>query len=536
MKFKKLTTVMLASLLAVSSLSACGNTVGEAGSSASATTEKESTSIAVESSATATSEEEGITFPLEEKLTFTGFAGMNGEYTVSDNFAWKKALERANIEIELTNVLSADLTEKRNLVLASGDYPDVFYKSGLGTDANKYGMQGVFIPLEDLMREYAPNFCALMDETDGWSWITAADGHVYSFPLQNEKVPKVVLWVNKKWLDNLGLKEPTSYEELYEVLKAFKEQDANGNGDPNDEIPFACSSGNLPTLMLYQDYLFDWSTFLGIIDGELIYTRTHESYKEFLAYATKLYEEGLVNQDCFTVDKARLRSMGQTGDVFGLLQDSASFQSVGRDNDDDYIMLTPFQEGTLQRNEKYVAGTLAITDACENPEVIVAWADYFYTEEGGILNWLGEEGETYQVNEDGTWDWILGNGYGDDVTTVRAAGTLVNGQKFPGIQPGLWQKMSANSDEDEVYLNSERRRVYAMGGDFPHLNLTDEENAALSTIKTDVNGYAGEYLAKVVTGEISLEDSWDEYVEMMNQMGAEDMLAIYQAAYDRIEK
>ena len=536
MKFKKLTTVMLASLLVVSSLAACGNTAGEAGSSASATTEKESISIAVESAATATSEEEGITFPLEEKLTFTGFSGMNGEYAVSDGLAWKVALERANIEIELTNVLSADLTEKRNLVLASGEYPDVFYKSGLGTSVNKYGMQGVFIPLEDLMREYAPNFCAMMDETDGWDWITAADGHVYSFPYQHERNPKTVMWINKKWMDNLGLKEPTSYEELYEVLKAFKEQDANGNGDPNDEIPYAAAIGRpLVALMVYQDYQFDMTNWLGIIDDELFYVRTHESYKEFLKFAAKVYEEGLVNQDCFTLSNSQKRSIGQAGDVFGCFQESASFQSVGRDNDDDYIMLTPFHEGVLTRNDMYEQGALAITDACENPEVIVAWADYFYTEEGGILNWMGVEGETYQVNDDGTWEWIFGKGYGDDITTVRSIGTLQQGQKFPGNQPQLWQKMSSSVDEDEVYLNSERRRVYAMGADFPYLSLTEEENAALATIKTDVSGYAGEYEAKVITGEISLEDSWDEYVEMMNQMGAEEMLAIYQAAYDRLK-
>ena len=539
MKFKKLITVMLVSMMTVSSLASCGNTASESSSSASGTTEKESTSTAVESSDTASSEDKGITFPLEEKLTFTVLCGStSSEFPMADNIALNYTLENANIEFELTDVLVAELTEKRNLLIASGDYPDVFFKSGLGNDADKYGTQGIFIPLEDLMREYAPNFCRVMDETDGWQWITAADGHVYSFPDQDELIPKAPFWINKRWLDNLGLEEPTSYDELYEVLKAFKEKDANGNGDPNDEVPFACTVGAIPALMAYQDYIFDWDTKLAIIDGEITYAYAHESYKEFITFAKKLYDEGLVNEDLLTVKKADLRTQGKAADIYGMINDHGAFQSVGEERHFDFILLTPFEEDVFVLRNPYNRGALAITDACENPEVIVAWADQFFTEEGGIIKWLGLEGETYEVDADGNWYWIYDKGHGEDINSVRNSATLFYGQKFPGIQPEFYNaNMAVNGgNEVDVALTKERAKIVPLSTHFPCLNLTEGENAELAPIKTDINGYAAEFLVKVLSGELELEENWDEYVNMLKQMGLDRMLAIYNTAYERNSK
>ena len=535
MRLKKILSFVLVLILSVMTFAACtGNSESEESSVQVGSEESAAAETQMDNGTVDNMESSGITFPLEETMTFTGFAGMYGDVVLSDNYTWQTILERANIQIELTNVLGSELTEKRNLTLSGGSYPDIFYKSNFSsTDVETYGSQGILIPLEDLMREYAPNLCALLDETDGWDYITSSDGHVYSFPYQMEKKPLQPFWINTRWLDNLGLKVPTSYEELYEVLKAFKEQDANGNGDPNDEIPYACDSSKLMSLLEYEDYLLDFNTYLGIRDGELFYVPTDESFREYIAYMTKLYKEGLMNTDCFTIDHNQMRSGGSVDDVYGFFSDEASFTTVGRDNDEDYVMLTPFSEGTFPLNAKYNTGGLVITDSCEHPEIIVAWADQFYTEAGGILAWMGIEGETYEMNEDGTWNWITGTKYGDDISTVRSYGTLQGNYSLPAIQPELWKKMSAESDEDEVYLNSERWRIYDMGAVFPVLSYTSDESSELTTYKTDIDSYISEYLAQVVTGQLTLEDSWDNYLDTLKQMGVEEMFSIYQASYER---
>ena len=74
--------------------------------------------------------------------------------------------------------------------------------------------------------------------------VTNPDGHIYTLPGKKPLRPKGcdTPFINKAWLDRLGLEMPTTVDEWYEVLKAFKEQDANGNGDPNDEIPLTGSA------------------------------------------------------------------------------------------------------------------------------------------------------------------------------------------------------------------------------------------------------------------------------------------------------
>lgn len=515
MKAKKVISVVLAAVMSISTLAACGTKTGS---------ENEDIKLL-----------EKVEFPLEEKMSFTGFSVMTGQYRLSDSLAWQKSLERANIDIELTSVLTSELKEKRNLLLTGGKYPEIFIKSGISAD--EYGMDGILIPLEDLIRKYAPNLTALLDETDGWQYITAADGHVYSLPMGNEEIPRTTpYWINKKWLDNLGLAEPTNYEELYQVLKAFKEKDANGNGDPNDEIPYSASTTRSPmVLMAYQDYSYDSSTFMSIIDNELTYVCTDESYKEFLQWLRKLYKEGLLDKNSFTNNIDQQRATGQSGDTLGSFADAGGFQTVGRDNDTDYVILTPFQSGTYPVQDPYSPNALAITDACTHPEVIVAWADYFYTEEGAALAWMGVEGETYKENEDGSWEWILGEKYGKDVSAVRSSNTIQGTQPHPSIQPEKWSKMSKVIDPNEVYLNEQRAKVYSMGVvPLPAMSMTQEEKETVSSIKADTDAYVSQYLAQVVTGQVELENSWDDYVDTLKAMGLERMVSVYKVVYERV--
>ncbi len=534
MKLKKVMALTLAAVLSLSALAGCGKDDQPAsGESKSSKTEEDKKD---ESKQEAGGEEGGmldsVTFPLAEPVTFTAVAGMNGDYTMTDNIAMQKSLENTNIQIDFTNVLHSELAEKLSTMINGNNYPDIFIKNNL--DADKYGKQGIVIPLEDLIRTYAPNLTALLDERDGWQYITASDGHIYGLPqVDLPGVSRPAYWINKKWMDNLGLKEPTSFDELYEVLKAFKEQDANGNGDPDDEIPLFCNSWLNPFFLLqYADFPNTGKD--GIIDGELRYVPATEEYKEFLAYATKLYQEGLMYKNSFTTSHDEQAPIGQSGDVLGSFFDAGAFLTVGRDHDEDYIALTPWDD-CLDLSPGISGGTLAISDKCERPEVVVAWADQFYTEEGGKLAWMGVEGETYQYNDQGEWEWLLDKGHGEDITTVRASSAIQGGgQAHPSVQPRAWmESMSANVDPDEVYLNQQRLKLIEHGQvPWPKLTYTDDQQKEMSTIGADINPYVDEYMAFVVTGELNLEDSWEEYIGKLKEMGLERLEAIYKEAYD----
>ena len=106
----------------------------------------------------------------------------------------------------------------------------------------------------------------------------STDGHIYSLP---ELLPQLhyigsandTFWINKAWMDTLGLEEPKSFDELYEVLKAFKEGDPNGNGEA-DEIPLSISDNKYNSLLSYADFAYDADTRTAVIDGVLTYIPT----------------------------------------------------------------------------------------------------------------------------------------------------------------------------------------------------------------------------------------------------------------------
>ena len=363
----------------------------------------------------------------EDENEYSVFAILNGEYDLADNLTMQTTLEEAGLKFDFTSVMGADLAEKRNLLLASGDYPEIFMKSSFTmTDLNKYGSQGLFLPLEDLIKEHAPNLTKVLDERDAWKYLTSADGHIYSLPeIGRQEGALTTYWINKKWMDNLGLEEPKSLDELYNVLKAFKEQDANGNGDPDDEIPITATDVVKPDLLLpYFDINYDYPTKLAVIDDQLTYVPTSDVFKSYVEFITKLYQEGIMDKNAFTQKHEQQGAIGQAGDVLGSFFDAGAFLTVGRDNDDDYIALTPFTKGTYPLGTAITPGTLVLTDACHDPETIISFFDQFYSEDGGILAIMGIEGKTWQKTDDDKWEWILNNGYGDDVGNIRASSTI----------------------------------------------------------------------------------------------------------------
>ncbi len=463
---------------------------------------------------------------------YTAFAGMNGEYSLNDNYAMKMSMQDAGILVDFNSVLGADLKEKRNLSLLTDHYPDLYFKAMFEAgDLEKYGRQGILIPLEELIGQYAPNLSARLDEIDGWQDLESADGHIYSFPEIDRPGPAgAVCWINGRWMDNLGLEEPRSYEELYRVLKAFRDQDANGNGDPGDEIPMSLA-GDPQVLLSYADFAYDKESRTAVIDGELVYLPADERYKEYIRYVARLYREGLLDRNTFMQQRTQLESVGRSGDILGSFDASGAFEVVGRGTED-YIALTPFQEGTFPITKGITVGAAAITDKCRHPEALVVWLDQFYTEEGGILAWMGVEGVTYQVYEDGTWGWMSGTEYGADVSAVRAGSTIQGAQYHPSIQPQLWDALSGEVDPDEVYLTQQHQKLVGMGAvPLPAMNYSESDSGEIRALSTDMNAYIDRYVVEVATGELDLDESWDGYLEVLKGMDVERLIALYRKAY-----
>ena len=475
MKIKKL--VSLGLVLTMLASTACGD-AKESSEQSGNQTESSSSVAASEDSSSAEAQDEasqGVVFPLEEPMTFTMMNNFFGDdYKLADNRIMKVLEEMTNVSFEYTEVTRAESVEKANLLIAGDDYPDCFFKLP-DLDWASLGAEGIVIPLEDLIREYAPNLTVLLDERDGWADLAEADGHIYVLSaVQNPttNVGSSVLWYNKSWMESLGMDEPTNMDELTELLRAFKANDLNGNGDPDDEIPLHLNiSHSWKDMQTYMTDGIHWySKYMALMnqgeyEGEMVYYPRTEEFKEnLLKYLILWYQEGLLDQNMFTQSYEQSTSMGQTTYIYGMFWNSWPYQSVPEGHQQEYYFLTPFEKGYFSLDRGYKKGGFAITDKCEHPEILIAWVDQLYSEEGGNLMALGVEDVDYVVNEDGSFSRLEG------------FNKLHGGCAVPGYFTDLYYN-EKKEDPELQYQNYEYyTKPMEYGISIPLISNTEEES------------------------------------------------------------
>lgn len=478
---------------------------------------------------------ETITFPLAEPYTVNAFAYSTPGSELDKSLFMKEMETLTNVKWDLTLASEAEIVEKLGLSFNSGDYYDVYIKSGITmNDANKFAEQDIIIPLNDLINNYMPNLKKVLDERDLWKSITSGDGNIYALPQINDPggaAPSV--FINEAWLKAVDKPFPTTVDEYFDVLRAFRDNDPNGNGE-KDEFPLYLPMGGVDILMPYFGIAMDWNTMsmYDIENSKITHVPTSDEFKNFLNIMHTMYEEKLINPDTFTASWDELNALGATKDVLGGFPSWGAYLHVGTEKDENYPMLMPLMGKTFPMSNGLFYGGLVITDECEKPEVIAAWADYLYTEEGGRLAWMGVEGETYTIDENLTYHWNLDGTYGTDAASIRDKQGLFGNKPVPVKAPLLFNEGQA--DLEELFLYKQRVRIRDFGTDeFPALSWTEDEIKEKSTLLASINPYFQQYEAQVIVGELDLESSWDEYLKTMDNMGLARLKEIDKVAFER---
>jgi len=541
MKLRKILCLVLAAVMLLSVLAACNN-------DKPVETKPKETQGTSKPTETKSAETEPAkveyTFPLAEPLTVTVDALLaKAEYPLSENIAWKYIQELSGFVFETTEIVAGEFKEKENLRMNSGEYGEMLFKCNT-IDINQYGMDGIILPIEDIIKEYMPNLCKILDERKAWDVITAPDGHIYAIPNVQMTGAKfnngTNIWINQEWLTKLNLKMPTSPEELYTVLKAFKEQDPNGNGQA-DEIPLIDYGGGtlLHNLMGFFDYGLYYGSNWMVIDGEMKYVPMTEEGKEIISWMKKFYDEGLINSDFVTVDNETIQAIGKASDegVVGMFLASSVSNFVSNEakqNADHWVSFKPANPELFPLDNGVRHGGLALTDKCKNPEVILAFFDYLYTQEGGLIIRSGVENVSYRFTEEGYLESI---NEGFQANVYQA--TFMGAANVPGIIPDAFYFQSANATTR--YINDEQFRegygCHVVGVPVPSVSRTTEETEEFTIINTDVSTAVKAYYAEAITGVVDLESTWADFQASLKAMGVERMIEIQNAAYQRaVEK
>jgi putative aldouronate transport system substrate-binding protein len=479
-----------------------------------------------------------------------------------DNKMTKFLEKQTNIHIDWDLTTSADKTQKLNLMLATGQsLPDVFMG---GMDVSlvvAYADQGAFVALDDYIEKSSKWFKdMLVDFPEIKNMLTIPDGHIYALPNIADAVPNWVdgrLWLNKAWLDKLGLAVPTTTEEFRNVLRAFKTRDPNGNGKA-DEIGLMGATNGWCTLV----EIFIMNAFVQyptngtgqgrrfiVNNNKVIPVYTLEGYKEGIQYMNELVRDGLLDPSTFTQNTAQLKQIYENPN-FAILGAAAAggpntiADMVNSRRYRDYIALPPLKGpkgvqysvwnpyGFFNNPNAWV-----ISSTCKNPEAAFRFGDYFFSSEVSMFGRLGEPGTDYIPNPVGKKAVDGGNALFEAV--------LVYGSE----QKSHWQNRNpyynffdnkgvASDDpytlQDLLWNAMLTYRKFTPPDEtcIPPLIHTLDEAKELNDINTALVQYVDETRVKWITSG-GIEREWDAYLRELDTIGLKRVTEITQAAYDR---
>lgn len=471
-------------------------------------------------------------------LTDGNFRGEN----YNEKASFQKMQELTNIEMDWIHGSGADGVEAFNLLMAGGQLPDMVVYNAMMTEGPKYGQLGAFVDLSKYIDEYAPNFKKILDEhPDVRRLITTADGQIFHFPQLNlDEYLLVQLFpqVRQDWLEKLGIPEPVTTDDWYNMLKAFKEQDPNGN-DKADEIPFV--SVNLQIMLRTFGPAFgaDWEFFVD--NGKVKFGPYEPEYKEALQYLNKLYSEGLIDPNYLVDTEFKFLTEKVTTDRAGawvgwsgsymtsftdLMKDHPTFDITGT--------VPPKGPNGDQRfaYHGWPVGNVGIAISAKSDHIIeaVKWLDFQYSEEGIMLNNFGVEGVSYDM-VDGFpkyKDIVFNNPNGLSSTESLLSYT---------IGGGMWATVTDKRYQEQYDIEKAvdgKNKVSSLINydvSLPPFTFTAAQNDIIVPLLADIRTFRDEYANQFVMGGRTF-DKYDEFTAQLKKMNIERVLEVYQEAYD----
>ena len=501
------------------------------------------------------------------------------DYSTNDFTLWIK--DKTGITFDFFFLPNSDTAQKVDLMIAANEkLPDILLE-GI-SDKVYYGRQGVLLPMNEYFEKYSYFFGQttekyLSEQTQKLlrSQMYAWDGKIYTFPyiingLGNDN--ENIFYINKTWLDKLNLAVPTTTDELYAVLKAFKEEDPNGNGQA-DELPLMGYGagyganklrgdvvGNLLNAFLYYPYNTDAR--LVVNDGVVSSALTSEALREGLRYCRKLYAEGLISELSMTQAPEQLKAIidrpAAEDTLVGMVATHALSGACGWSTEQadskvfDYVAMEPLTgpEGVryAAQNKLGYGSRVAITKYCKNPEIAFRWMDYMCDLEASMNYRYGKKDYDWYYAEEGELD-----AYGH-----QALFKLPTDHDVPWAlesQNVVWRHENCRIYAEETMsfaavkmdnkVQQYRQEIFDSGvaarlGCQPDEVFVlpvynEEETEVVNEYGPMIWEYSNEARNLFVTGELDLDKDWDEYLVKLENIGLNEYIAASQTCYDRMQ-
>ncbi len=503
-------------------------------------------------------------YPLNTDVTLTWWMDLHANVAlIAKNFGdtefAKELQKRTGVKIKFLHPAVGQAREAFNLMLASGDLPDIIEYNWFDIPGgpNSALENGYILKLNPIIDKWAPNLKNYLKKHPIYNKMVKTDeGSYYVFPFIRGDQSLIATsgpMVRKDWLDELGLKVPETLDDWYTVLKAFKEKKG---ANP----PFTCEAmgtglnGSVAATYVNQTFEGGADSYhdFYIDRGKVKYGLLDPQRKAYLALMNKWYNEGLIDKNFGTntrkVVDANIMT-GKSGVAYGsggsgigrymdamAGKDPKSFSLVGvpfptpkRGQLPRFSFLTP---PTGPKNN----GSAAISTKCKNVEAAARLLDYAYSPQGNLFYNFGMEGVSYKmVNNYPTYTpLIMKNPEGLPNTTVMSK-YMRGHTNGPFVQDKRYLEQYYERPEQKAAMVNWSKTGF-LKYMMPPVTPTPKESEELSKIMNDVNTYNDEMTMKFIMGVESVSTGYDGYVAQLKKLGIERAIQIYQTAYARYLK
>lgn len=490
----------------------------------------------------------------------------------------KELEEVFGVEIEWITFPSADYESKLSIMASGGEkLPDIMFFPG--KQYMTWAAEDLIVDLTPYFEDpnYSPYYhkAAEFDGFDIVGDMRDAEGKIYGLPLKEGGIYNAtILNMNKEWLDELGLEVPKTVEDFYNVAKAMAGKDLNGNGIADEMLFTGCNSNNglkwLNVLMSAFVYSHD-SRYLVVDDGKLSFAFNTDAWKEGLKYINRFFDEGLITTDILTQDGNQMWAQWLTEEpscfalayvgTYNMTAENAAkyVQVPALYNDDGY----GYSDSLKAYANPEKPGAVISAD-CENPDAAFLVMDYLYKQEVSISQQFGKQGVHWDYWEDvdpaekekyyslvpGEEPFVVT--YGEKWWSNARDGLEPDGlgvqtisyyRNCPAIIPYAMERIAKEGTGDtsdpvvQRDIADVQRKVDALEAQreeyITSLPMTTEENARAAELFNTIKTYVNQSRAEFVTGQKDIDAEWDAYINELKKMGVDELLALYQTAYDR---
>lgn len=473
----------------------------------------------------------------------------NGADSNNDILAFQLMEEMTGCHVEWIHSTGGSTEELFNLMIASGEHPDgiCYYWDTVAGGIQDYVDDGVIYDLTEMVAKNMPHFTKyLEDNPEVKKAVTNDEGKIYRIPyIRRDKQLNVYqgMQIRRDWLDAVGMDVPSTTEEFYEVLKAFKEKDPNGNGK-SDEIPmtgvsFDNASNGIGNLL----WAFGTTYGFHLKDGKVVYGPMEQEFEVGLAYIAKLFNEKLIDIDYLQNDRTKMDGKmlnDQAGVMFGMQPTKYYNNMQGTKM---VVEGVPYLSSDYSNskcfNSMYTSSvinlSIAIPTANKNPGGTLKWLDAFFSEKGVNYMNYGEEGKTYDMidGEPVFKPELLEVNPELGVTKIGTVVASID-STFPTLQTWDFYKQTLSPwGQQAIELwASDATDTSAI---LPALSFTAEENTVVADKLAGINTLFTEAANKVIIGKMSASE-WKDVQAKMKNMGIDDVLKVYNDAYVRYLK